>query len=292
MRRVALIVLAATVTSGAAHAQAWVPPAGSGAVTAVVQAIENTGHLLTDGTEIGGYDSESVGVLLEVDYAFTDRFSISLGVPYIFARYTGPEPSFSGLPVDECHCWNEGFQDFGVTLRYNLINGTSALTPFVALGIPSHDYNYFGEAVLGRNLEEMRLGVAAGQRLDFISPRLSIQGRYAYAIVEEVLGLDNDRSNFSIEPAFQITRKLFARGIFAWQRSHGGLRGTEFTTENEWLQFDRLLRDDYFHAGAAISWSLPRVDVFAAYINYVSGRDTHAGGALTVGVSWPFTVGD
>jgi hypothetical protein len=270
------------------RAQAWVPPAGSGAIGAMYQSIDNTSHRLTDGSRLDGYDSISRGVLLSVDYAVTDRFSFSLALPYLGAKYLGPEPSFFGVAIDECRCWNTGWQDFGATARYNLANGAFALTPSISVGLPSNDYEYFGEAVLGRNLKEMRLAVDAGQRLDAISPRLSLSGRYAYAIVERVLDLPNNRSNISLSPAALVTRRLSARGVLAWQRSHGGLRSTEFETDEQWEQFDRILRDNYFHLTAGASYSLPALDVFASYTHYVSGTDTHAGRAFTVGMSWPF----
>jgi hypothetical protein len=264
------------------------PPARIGVVSAVYQKIDNTTHRLSDGTRLDGYDSVSQGVLLNLDYAVTDRFSFSVGVPYIGARYLGPEPSFFALPVDDCRCWNRGWQDFGFTARYNLVNGALAATPSVSIGIPTHGYDHFGEAVLGRNLKEMRLAVDAGQRLDAISPRLALSGRYAYAVVERVLDLPNNRSNVSLEPSALVTRRLSTRAVVSWQRSHGGLRTTEFETDEQWEQYDRLLRDNYFHAGAGLAYSFPRFDVFASYIHYVSGTDTHGGRAFTVGLSWPF----
>src|SRR5688572_8218407 len=166
----ALLALAAlTIGHAAAHAQAWVPPARIGVVSVVYQAINNTNHRLTDGSLFDGYDSLSRGVLFNLDYAFTDRFSISVGAPYLGSKYTGPEPSLFGLVVDDCICWNHGWQDFGFTARYNLRNDAFALTPSVSLGVPTHNYDYFGEAVLGRNLNEIRLQVDVGQRLDAIS---------------------------------------------------------------------------------------------------------------------------
>ncbi len=93
-------------TTNLASAQAWVAPGHVGSVNIVFQDVQHTGHLLHDGSELGGYDSESQGLLLEVDYAITDRFSITAGIPYIGARYIGPEPSFFGLEIDDCHCWN------------------------------------------------------------------------------------------------------------------------------------------------------------------------------------------
>ncbi|MEO6487563.1 MAG: hypothetical protein ABIO78_06440, partial [Thermoanaerobaculia bacterium] len=209
-----LLALAAFLSALPAAAQAWTPPAGAGAVGIVYQTIDNTGHRLTDGSFLPGYESESRAIHLQVDYAVSDRLSFSIGVPYIFSKYSGAEPSFSGLPVDECRCWNHGWQDVGASVRYNLINGRLfAVTPSISIGVPTNDYNYFGEAVAGRNLTEMRIGVAAGQRLDIISPRFSLQESYSYAVVEKVLGLPNNRSNFSVEPAFQITRKLAAGAI-------------------------------------------------------------------------------
>src|SRR5688572_1957872 len=167
--RALLVFCAVAIATTSAHAQAWVPPAGIGLVSLVYQTISNTNHRLTDGTLFDGYDSVSRGVLFNLDYAFTDRFSVSIGVPYLGSKYTGPEPSFFGLAVDDCFCWNHGWQDFGFTARYNLANGAFALTPSVSLGVPTHNYDYFGEAVLGRNLNEIRLQVDVGQRLDAIS---------------------------------------------------------------------------------------------------------------------------
>jgi hypothetical protein len=288
--RGAFTLVAVLATATIASAQAWVPPAGVGSVNVLYQTIDNTSHILADGSRLDGYDSLSRGILLEIDYALTDRFSLSAGLPYIAAKYLGPLPSFSALPIDECHCWNSGWQDFGITARYNLANGSFALTPSVSFGVPSNEYSYFGEAVVGRNLKEIRVGLAAGQRLDAISPRLAVQGHYSYAFVERVFDVPNNRSNAAVESSFMIARKLSARAVFSWQRTHGGLLAAEFTTPELFEQFDRLVRDNNFHIGAGASYSFPRVDVFVSYVHYVTGEDTHAGRAITAGLSWPFQL--
>ncbi len=276
--------------AGAPHAfaQAWVPPAGIGIVSVVYQDIDNTAHRLHDGASLDGFDSISRGVLLNLDYAVTDRLSFSVGVPYIAAKYLGPEPSFFGLPIDDCRCWNHGWQDLRATVRYNLVNGAFALTPSVSVGLPTHDYEYFGEAVLGRNLNEVRVAMDAGRRLDAISPRLSVSARYSYAFVERVLDLPNNRSNMSLETGFLAAQRLATRLAFSWQRSHGGLRSTEFDTDERLQQFDRLLKDSHFHIAAGVAYSFPLIDVFASYVGYVSGTDTHAGRAISTGISIPF----
>jgi hypothetical protein len=300
------LTLAAVVGAAPpAWAQAWVPPAGVGSVTVAAQTIDNTGHTDTDGLFLLAGRSVNTRIDIEADYAFTDRLSLSAGLPFMFAKYVDPNPVPSPIPFvprDECRCWQSGWQDFGFTARYNVVNGDFALTPSVTVGVPSHDYEFRGEAVVGHRLKEMRITVDAGQRLNAISPKLYVQGRYSYAFVERVLDIPNNRSNGTVEGGFLITRRLAARGLLFWQRVHGGLRlgGSESSalpfpgdvnTPERMFQHDRLLRDNNWRLGAGITYSMPRMDVFASYVEFVRGTDSHAGRAFTTGVSWPFELG-
>ena len=173
MRHVRVLSLVALVVcTGAvprAFAQAWVPPGGVGTVNVTFQSIANTGHRDADGTMIRGFDSSSRTLAFDFDYAFTDRLSVAFGVPLVAAKYTGPEPSFFPLPIDDCLCWNTDWQDFGLTARYNLVNGILAVTPSVSFGTPTHSYDDIGEAAVGRNLTETavrhRCGSAARRDL-------------------------------------------------------------------------------------------------------------------------------
>ena len=296
-----------------ALAQAWVPPAGIGSVTVAVQTINNTGHTNADGlfTKIGR--SVNTRIDIEADYALTDRLSLSAGLPFVLAKYVDPLPygppgsAVSDVPAgmipfpprDQCRCWQSGWQDFGFSARYNLINGAFALTPSVSFGVPSHDYQFRGEAVVGQRLKEMRVGVDAGQRLSAISPNLYIQGRYSYAFVERVIDIPNNRSNATVEGGFLMTRRLAVRGVLLWQRVHGGLSfgGSklpfpgEVNTPERMFQHDRLLRDNNWRLGAGVTYSMRQMDVFASYVEFVQGTDSHAGRAFTTGISWPFELG-
>jgi hypothetical protein len=305
LTRAPLTLALCIASSTAAFAQAWVPPAGVGSVTVAVQNLDHTGHRVTDGTfhEVG----TSVHNFIDIsfDYAITDRWSITAAIPLVFAKYTDddPLPDFVPfLPVDECRCWQSGWTDFGFTARYNLVNGAFGLTPSISVGVPSHQYNFQGEAALGERLKEVRLAVDAGRRLDVISPRLSIEGRYSYAFVEEVIDVPVDRSNAALESGFLVTRQLAARVLLAWQRVHGGLRigspsGDPFVppgevdTPERLYEHDRLLRDNNFRLGAAVVYSMEKMDVFASYIELLRGNDSHGGRSITIGVSWPFELG-
>jgi hypothetical protein len=278
-------------------AQAWVPPARVGDVTLGFQRIENTGHILSDGRSDTLFPGGSLNasIYLSIEYAFTDRFSVEVGLPYVFSKFTGPgttPPPF--LPVDSCYCWHGGFQDFGFIARYNAIGSLEsafALTPSIAVGAPSNNYAYQGEAVVGRNLSEVALAVDAGQRLDPISPKLSVEGRYAYAFVEKDLGISTNRSNFSFEVDYLLTRRLVVRGLANWQWTHGGLRVPQDINMDNAAEHDRLLRNDYFHAGAGVSYELAALDLYATYLDFVDGANTHKGWAVSFGLSWPFELG-
>ena len=123
-------------------AQAWVPQRGQGAVTLSFQRIDNTGHRLSDGFLAPGGFSVNMSGYVEVDYAFTDRASFTVGLPYVFSKYTDtlpPPPPLPFLPRDECRCWHSGWQDFGITGRYNLYrtdDGSFSVTPSVSAGLP------------------------------------------------------------------------------------------------------------------------------------------------------------
>ena len=152
--------------------------------------------------------------------------SLAAGLPYVFAKYTAPRPPPPPIPIlpwDQCHCWQSGWQDWGFTARYNVVtadHGAFVLTPSVSVGLPSHAYEFRGEAVLGRHLKEVRIAMDAGLRLDRISRNLSVQGRYSYAFVERVIGIPNNRSNANVEGAYLLLKgKLAARGFALWQRT-------------------------------------------------------------------------
>ncbi len=290
-----------------ARGQAWVPPAGEGSVSFSYQRIDNTGHRLTNGFLLPAGMSLDMGLYVEAEYAPINHFAVTVGLPYVFAKYTGPNPPHPPipyLPQDQCHCWQSGVQDFGFSARYNLTgqnSGFFVFTPTVAATIPSHSYNYRGEAALGRDLRELRVGVDVGERLDRIVRNLSLQEHYSYAFVERVLGIPDNRSNANVEGVYVIKRRLAPRGFVSWQRTHGGLRlGSippadlvfpgEVNTPDLLEQHDRLLRDNNWRAGGGLAYSFPQVDLFAYYIAFISGTDTHAGRAITLGFSLPFQL--
>jgi hypothetical protein len=306
-RRLALGLALSSLTGSAssALAQAWPLPEKTGAVSLVYQWINNTGHRLSDGVLLDDGKSHNQGLALAFDYGVTRKLSVSVGIPFVSAKFLGPNlppvPPEMQSPNDIDGEWHSGLQDFALSARYNAVShGAFVLTPAVALVIPSHSYAYRGEAVLGRRLKELHLGVSLGRTLDEISSNLYISARYAYAFVEQAeVDVANNRSNAAIELGFLPMPKLTLQAACLWQRTHGGLRfgtmppGTpvfpgDVNTPERTLEHDRLLRDNSFHLAGGASYSFEGVDVFAQYIAYVSGTDTHAGYVVSAGITWYF----
>ena len=281
-------------------AQAFTPPEGVGSVTLAWQYVHNLGHRLSDGYYFPNGDSVTTSALVDVEYAFSDRLSASVGVPYVFAKYTGSDPPFSGLPNDTCRCWSSGFADFGASVRYRFGGSTWAVTPTVRFGVPSHDYPYRGEAVVGKALSEMQVGVLAGLRLVNVLPNATLQAGYTYAFVEQPLDdVPIDRSNLFVDFGYAVNRRLYLRAAWLGQHTHGGLRlGSpsgdpffppgEFNTPERFAEADRLLHVRVMELTGGVSVNLGAVDVFASYTKYVWGRDAHNSRVFGLGATWYF----
>lgn len=300
MKRAGLL-LALTALPAAAAAQAFTAPQGVGSVTLGWQWIQNTGHRQTDGFDTDMGDSVTTSAFLDTEYAVTDRLSASVGLPYTFAKYQGPPASLSGLPRDTCHCWNSAFGDLSLMARYRLGDETWAVTPVVRLGLPSHDYPYRGEAVVGNQLKAVQVGLFTGLRLVELLPAAAIQAGYTYAFVERAIdGIPVDRSNVFVDLGYALNRRLYARAAWLWLHTHGGKRrgsasGDPFFPPGElddgpgWiLEANRIQKVRHMQLSGGLSWSAGPVDVYATFIKYVWGHDAHNGYVFGTGATWYF----
>lgn len=304
--RIAIAAAAAIVLAGTPSpvaAQAFTPAKGIGSLTLGWQLVDNTAHRLSDGFRRETGQSVTTSLLLEADYAITDRLSASAGIPYVFAKYTGALPPPSMAPHDACKCWQSAFQDVALTARYRLGRESWAVTPVFRYSRPSHDYRFTGEAVAGKNLQEAQVGVLAGARLGFLRSATA-QAGYTHAFVDSPLpDLSLDRSNGFVDLGYAVTRRFYVRAASTWQRTHGGLRvGSptgipflfpgELNTPERFAHRDRLQKTHYVQVGGGLAYSIGRSDVFVSYQKYVWGRDAHDGHVFGAGATWYFGLAD
>jgi hypothetical protein len=254
------------------------------------------GHFAADGREdpFGGTRARSLWV--EGIYAIKDGLAISTGLPFVTTKLTGSFPEGVQLgPLDEDRKYHAAFKDFRFELAWNVVPGDFAVTPFVGIGLPSHEYEYKGEAVPGKGLREVYVGAAAGRSLSPFLPRAYLHARYAYAFVETVdVDVDKlDRSNLDTELGYEVAPRLLVRALARWQVTHGGLDLEDMRHHPEFFRtHDRAARTNYFNLGLGASFALGASwDVYAIFIKTLSGENAHQSRSLSIGATWYFGGG-
>jgi hypothetical protein len=280
---VPLAIVATVASTRPAMAQAWAPRAREGHITFVAQTIDHFGRVFKD-VRFDCCGTTNAAFVVDADYGITDRWSVSAGLPYVFAKYRGgpPDGVASFIPysqVDSCHCVHSAFQDLAFGTHYNLFKSrrSFSLMTSATLGVPSHSYDYVGEAVVGFDLKELGLSADAGQLLDFLLPGLSVDGHYGYTFVERAVGVSHNRTNAAFDAGYTFPNHLAAHMILSAQRTHGGLRFPDDVRPfpERWTEFHRLLHDDYFQAGAGVSYTWRAWDLSFSFLKTVSGDNTH-----------------
>ena len=290
LRLLPVALLAFLLVPASAAGQAFTPRQGVGAVTLAWQWIDNTGHIPSTGVPNSLGQSVTTSVLAEADYGVTDRWAATVAVPFVFARYRGPNEPLSGEYRDTCFCWQQSLQDFSLASRYNFGSDFWALTPQVRVIMPSHNYPYKGEAVVGPNLKQLLLSINGAWRF---SPKAAIQAGYTFALVEKATeDMRANRSHVFASFGYQLTHSLYVHGGALYQQTHDGFTLSEVFSAApdsvERQQGDRLLKMRYLHLTGGLSYELPFADLFFAVQPYMWGRETHNGVAYTVGSTWYF----
>jgi hypothetical protein len=306
-----LIVLVQLALPVPALAQAWLPLRGEGTLSLTGQHIRLSGHFDTDGSRLEDCGpSRAWLAIAEFEYGVTDKLAFTARLPpFVASRLSGAEddPCIVELRAlyDELHRqdpttplnpvaiggYYSTFQDFGLTLRYNVLDKRGvAVTPVAGVTIPSHHYETIGEVAAGQDLFTVHTGVNVGV---LFARRTYAHARYTYSFVQQLRGIPLDRSNAEFEAGYAVTPRLSLRGLAAWQRTHGGITYSEsiargFGGEPEvFFDHDRTLATRYWHVGGGTTVTLTdSIDVQAAVLTFVAGSESHYGVGLTAGVTW------
>src|SRR5262245_31803699 len=131
-----------------ASAQAWLYPKGEGTVTLAYQGIYTRDHAFeAERHDVGHIVSHAL--IMDVDYSITSRIAARMSLHDSAGKYTGPRPHPAVVDDGRYH---STFQDFLFDIRYNLSQTPVVVTPFFRIVVPSHSYEYFAHAAVGRDL--------------------------------------------------------------------------------------------------------------------------------------------
>lgn len=275
------------------RAQVFVPPKGEGTVSVTYQNYYTTGHFDVQGHKNKNGATHTKAVVTELDYALTDTVGLTVSLPFVASKYTGPASYFVGPfetfpgPLDD-GSYHAAFQDVRIEVRRMFVAGPVTVTPFVSGSFPTHEYETVGEAVPGRRRRELQLGASAGASLDPVLTGVSVHARYSYGAAERVQGFPATRSNIDLEGGRAVTSRVGLRGLVSWQIRHKGPRPPEL--QRDWKNHDRFIVSSYLNLGGGASISLPRsTEVYALWIATVAGKDgAHVSRTLAAGMSWSF----
>jgi hypothetical protein len=275
-----------------ARAGAWLPGSGEGSVSLTFGNYAFDGHFAADGRRdpFGGTQAHSAW--LEGSYGLTDRLTVSAGLPFVWTRLSGGFPEGVPLgPLDDGR-YHGDFQDFRFELALGMLRGDLGIAPFLAVGVPSHEYEYVGEAVPGKGLSELLLGLAGGRSLGPFLPRAYLHARYSYAFIEKLdPDVDRlDRSNLDAELGHAVGSRVMLRTLLAWQVTHGGLDLEDMRHHPDFFRsHDRAARTNYLNLGGGVTMALAGSwDLYAIFYKTVAGENAHQARSISLGVTWRF----
>lgn len=295
MRRGLSIAVAVYFASAATLcAQPWVPPRGEGTVSLTYQNYYVIGHFDIFGNQNKNGATHSKALVTELDVGVTDTIGLTLSLPFVASKYTGPpEYLVGGIPTHpgplDDGTYHGTIQDLGIELRRAWSAGPVVFAPLVGAVLPTHDYETHGEAVPGRHRKELQIGGSGGADLNRVVPRTSVFGRYAVAIAERQHGFDSVRSNLDVDVDHGLTRIIGLQGHVGWQFRHKGPTISELAAD-DWLGHDRFIVSSYVNAGGGFALSINQnTDLHAIWIATVSGNNgAHVARMLAVGATVAF----
>lgn len=290
VRTIVVGVLAVAIRASASvSAQAWLPPKGDGSVTFTYQKVDVRNHYNSVGHKNDTGHIHTHDAVMAVEYGLTDRFALDLDLTFVASKYQGLRPHG---PPDVGGLFHPAFQDAHIGLRYNVLSESWALAPFIAVTLPTHDYEVRGHSAIGRGFKEVVLGVNLGHGLDALLPNSYVHLRYSFAMTSHFAGLNLNRSNADAEVGWSPARRVTLRFIAALQKTHGGFSfPQDIHDEDDFDIHDRVARSNFIQLGGGVTVAVNRsLDVHFAYAPVpVYARNTHGDKGVVIGFSWRFS---
>lgn len=289
IRAVGLAVLIAA-SPAPAGAQAWVPPAGEGSVAVVHHFLYSGTHLDRFGTPNTGLGSERLHVVsVEGEYGIANRLAVDGSLAWIATRWAGPEGKEHG-PLDT-GIYHGAVQDLRLGVRYQVATRGMAVTPYVALVVPTHAYETRGHSAFGRDLHELHAGVGAERDFALFGRGAYVHASAEYGLAERApdAPFNLNRSNGTFELGYSASTRIAVRGLGIWQLMRDGLL-TPLPVDSPYHEnHDRLTRASYLQLGGGATVSLTRrVDLVVTAFTTVRGTNLHSMTGVITGMSWRF----
>jgi len=297
MARTSLVFAILHAGARPSRAQPWVSSPGEGSVSITYQNYYVTGHYSLTGEPTINGATHSKALVAEFDFGLPQSFGLTVGLPYIRSKYTGPDVYFVGGipttpgPLDD-RSYHGAFQDLHAEARRMFELNRVAIAPFVGITIPTHEYETRGEAVPGRHRTDFQMGASVGTDLGKWLPSTYVHGRYALAAAEKIDDIPAVRSNIDLEGGYDVAHRWTLRGLVDWQIRHKGPTLPELFAHG-WETHDRFIVSSYTNVGGGVTIRVRRsTELSGTWVAAVKGKSgAHISRALSVTLTREFGGG-
>lgn len=227
--------------------------------------------------------TDSHVLLLSGVYSLSPRLKIFGTIPYVQKRHRGegvhdPNVDFVAytppdLRVVDDGEYHGGFQDASIGMQYLAIDGPFSVSPYISFGAPLRDYPIYGNAIIGKQVWELPVGVS----LEF-TPYFSdwtFNADIAYVISEKVVGVDLNYWYWHASASYFVTRRFAPRVFLTQRHAPNALTWPEDFTDdldNEfWFNHDRTLKHGYLNGGIGFDYIVS--DAYSVSATYFKTLD-------------------
>ncbi len=285
------------------HAQALVPGKGHGEVSvSYYDAATDRLQLTLDSSEPDHLITEHA-LILDFDYGLSDRWAINISLPYISKRHRGADPHNPLTDLDDPHGehliddgnFHSGYQDWGLDLRYQWLDGPWVVTPFIGFGTPSHNYVTYAHSALGNHQNQLRFGVNVQKRMPPPWQNLYFEGQYKYAYEQNRSIRRVNNGTLTLTMGYLFSPDISAHAsLVGFQTYHGYDFPTYATLTNfrddVWFHHDELLAQKSVIANVGMDYRLgDHYMISAEYGQMVWGSGVHwITHSMTIGITRDF----
>lgn len=226
-----------------------------------------------------GVDSGQVQfqtITLEGSYFVADNWEVRASIPFSRAKADGMQqhpklPSQCNADFTVCAITfvdNGNYHstwanwDFGVTY-HTIIGDNYHLAPALDVYVPSHNYPFYGSAVVGQRETQYGISIELEHQFDFSNFYYTVA--YQYVIKPRTLGIDSNYNDFAFDLGYFINPRLGIRLITDTRIGHGLTDadvGASFKTyggiDNNpvWALHDKVRLQNHANVGMGIDYAI------------------------------------
>jgi len=293
---VASACVALVATGRDAHAQAWVADKGTLDFSLDYNLAISDKVVVDkgmDGIDAGATTHEFT---LGGEFVPIRNLAVNVGLPLMLIEYTGDKSAIYAHPgggrYDDGNL-HATLTDLRAGARYQVLEDPLALSPHLAVSIPVANYEAVGNAVAGRHLKALHLGLAVGR---VFGEATYAHALYEFSIVErydrtmETAQFGQNRSDFAVTVGHKLLDQRLDLHVDVNGRvTHGGMNFSQFgmLPMNDQLYHDPILAESILLVGGGLGYQITNgLGISAGARLFVTGANTQNANVFVFGVTW------